>query len=228
VIYYSKDFTADEVLFMDYMIYVPGGNDTALVLGDDFPDKAAVNDELIKKHPNVEQVGFLNLDKPKLTMAGGEFCGNAVRCACHYYLKGKSGEIEIEICGQFVKCGIDKEGDVWVELPKPEAKKIAKGMYLVEMDGITHIVVEKEKLDAKCLGLIPLDGDSINPFVWVKGVNTFFNETGCLSGTAAAAAVSGKQLFKQPSGADYKVEYGEEKDGGKIRVSGHVRLDKPK
>ena len=213
---------------MDYLIYVPGGNDTALVLGDDFPDKAAISAELIKKHPNIEQVGFLNLQKQKLTMAGGEFCGNALRCACHYYLKGEPGETEIEICGQFVKCGIDKEGDVWVELPKPEPKKIAEGMYLIEMEGVTHIVIDKEQFASKCLGLVPLDGDSVNPFVWVKGVNTFFNETGCLSGTAAAAAVSGKPFFKQPSGADYKVEYREENGGKKIRVSGYVRLDKSK
>jgi diaminopimelate epimerase len=218
---------------MDYRIYSLGGNDTALVIGDDYSDYRAINDEIMAAHPNVEQVGFLSATEYKLTMAGGEFCGNASRAACFFYLDGKPGEIELQTCGMSVYCGIDESGDVWLKLPLPPVKQIDDGLYAVKLEGITHIVITDEAPPA--VGMIILSKDAgggihssdatrggelrINPFVYVRSVDTFFNETACLSGTIAAAAVGGTDArVTQPSGN--VIAAGFEKDT--IKVSGTV------
>ena len=52
-----------------------------------------INDFIMKKHKNVEQVGFININGIKeLQMAGGEFCENATRSAAYSYLNGKQGK----------------------------------------------------------------------------------------------------------------------------------------
>ena len=70
-----------------YSILDPSGNITALVesaVGADA--RAAVAAELMRRHPEVEQVGFVRRTEPgdpvraELNMAGGEFCGNASLC----------------------------------------------------------------------------------------------------------------------------------------------------
>ena len=53
----------------------------------------------MNKYDFVEQVGFLNISKPELLMAGGEFCLNATRCAVYNYLNGKEGNIKISVSG---------------------------------------------------------------------------------------------------------------------------------
>ena len=68
-----------------YQIYRPSGNDTALVLPleQDTEKRRLVARQIMKLHPQVEQVGFVNSKVPHLFMAGGEFCGNAfVLCGC--------------------------------------------------------------------------------------------------------------------------------------------------
>ncbi|MDR1102052.1 MAG: hypothetical protein LBL34_06870 [Clostridiales bacterium] len=202
---------------MEYKIYNPGGNKTALVMGLEY-DYKGVNSEIMRDNPDVEQVGFVATDGYELKMAGGEFCGNACRCAANYYLGGKQGEIELETAAGKVKCGINERGETWVELPKPTPRAIAEGIYLVEMEGITHIVIDKASVGAKCVGVIPYESGAINPFVWVRDINTFFNETGCLSGSVAVASVMDVGKLRQPSQADYKIE----KNDLSIKVSGTV------
>ncbi|MDR2606730.1 MAG: hypothetical protein LBC38_05565 [Oscillospiraceae bacterium] len=207
---------------MEYRIYSPGGNDTALVLGDDFTDYKAINDAIMAAHPNVEQVGFLSADSYTLTMAGGEFCGNASRAACFHYLDGKPGELTLNTAGQLIKCGIDAAGEVWLELPAPAVTRIDEGLYAVKLDGITHIVVTEDSPPA--VGMIisktSVSSNTISPFVYVKSVETFVSETACLSGTIAAAAVLGGDCaIAQPSGNVVDVKL----DSEKVRVSGSVR-----
>ena len=58
-----------------YSIYRPAGNETALVYGIDYTKemKKEINDAIMKKHTNVEQVGFINNNgKKELQMAGGD------------------------------------------------------------------------------------------------------------------------------------------------------------
>ncbi len=72
-----------------YSVFDPTGNITALVETEvELSRQPAVADEIMRVHPEVEQVGFLNLTaaaednvQAELRMAGGEFCGNATMCA---------------------------------------------------------------------------------------------------------------------------------------------------
>ncbi|MDR1773352.1 MAG: hypothetical protein LBR30_00525 [Clostridioides sp.] len=154
---------------IDYYIYIPSGNDTAIVEGVDFSDeeKKIINDKIMQKHKNIEQVGFvnsnikkstdLNLGKQKeyvLKMAGGEFCANATRCASYYYLNGETGAINIEVSGldYKIESGINDETlifnkkNVWCKMKAENifVDKLDEYVYLVKMNGITHIVVEAE------------------------------------------------------------------------------------
>ncbi|MDR3270277.1 MAG: hypothetical protein LBT32_02010 [Peptococcaceae bacterium] len=202
---------------MKYRIYSPSGNDTALVLGDGYANYKALNDEIMRKHPHVEQVGFLNQAQPKLTMAGGEFCGNAVRCAAFYYLHGQPGRIEIETCAGGISCGIDENREVWLALAKPAWREITQGIYFVELDGIRHIVVTAENEQA--LGVMFYKDNTLKPIVYVPAVDTCVNETACLSGTVAVASVLGRDVvIGQPSGKALSCQVGE-----RIIVRGEVR-----
>ena len=72
----------------DYSILNPGGNITALVTSSvDIPLQPETASRIMRKHPEVEQVGFVSFENPakgsiqaSLRMAGGEFCGNASMC----------------------------------------------------------------------------------------------------------------------------------------------------
>ena len=83
---------------VSYMIFNPAGNITALVIGDEYnlEQRRLINSRIMEREKNVEQVGFLSQKYRRLTMAGGEFCGNATRCAAFYYL-GEKQTIELEI-----------------------------------------------------------------------------------------------------------------------------------
>ncbi len=71
----------------NYKIYIPSGNPTALVIGieKDLEKRKEINNAIMSKYDFIEQVGFINPNNPELIMAGGEFCGNATRCAINYY-----------------------------------------------------------------------------------------------------------------------------------------------
>lgn len=89
-----------------YSIFNPTGNITALVeSGVELRSQPAVADEIMKAHPEVEQVGFLKQDVPmgssvqaELRMAGGEFCGNATMCAGAMFLLRRCPDIPAESC----------------------------------------------------------------------------------------------------------------------------------
>ncbi|MBR6088851.1 MAG: hypothetical protein IKP86_02885, partial [Anaerolineaceae bacterium] len=78
-----------------YSIWTPNGNITALAEGvTETKDRADVFAGIMKRHPEVEQVGFVRLSSDPsrqpfdidLQMAGGEFCGNASMCASALFL----------------------------------------------------------------------------------------------------------------------------------------------
>lgn len=135
-----------------YYIYSPCGNDTALVEGTSFSDKEKklINDEIMKIDKNIEQVGFVEKDGDyQLIMAGGEFCGNATRCAAYYYLKGHKGKIEIMVSGakNLIKAGIKDAENIWAQVPicsgQGVVMQLKQGVYKVKMEGITHVIVEE-------------------------------------------------------------------------------------
>lgn len=203
---------------LTYTIYHPAGNATALVdsLVLDASQRQAINDLILTKHPDVEQVGFLApKSAPQLLMAGGEFCGNATRSAAFAYLNGHPGQMALKVYDgqQTVHAGFNEEG-AWSEIPllagNEPVTPLANGYYLVRLAGITHLVVPvttkptnlKEQAlalieqyqvdDPDCVGVIFVDYqlNAIYPVVLVKAVHTLFAETACGSGTVAVSLVT--------------------------------------
>ena len=137
---------------IEYVICKPGGNDTALVYGMDYTpeDKKQINDAIMAKHSNVEQVGFIDLNRtPELQMAGGEFCGNATRSAANCYLKGKKGNIQIIVNEtNTINAGVYNDGKSWCEIPLyygEDAITLREpGIYLVKMNGMVTVVIKPE------------------------------------------------------------------------------------
>ena len=92
---------------MRYSILDPTGNITALV--ESPVDPAAQPEaarEIMRLHPDVEQVGFLRIPEQgdvqgELRMAGGEFCGNASMCAAALlHRQGRAAEtVRLRISG---------------------------------------------------------------------------------------------------------------------------------
>ncbi len=145
----------------NYKLYVPSGNPTALVLimERNSEKRKEINNEIMNKYDFIEQVGFINMDikKPELLMAGGEFCGNATRCAINYYLKGCRGTIKIKVSGVPNKLlgGIDKNNNVWVDMPiikgdyENSIKVINRKKAIVKLYGITQLVYEVSNINKK-------------------------------------------------------------------------------
>ena len=136
---------------VEYCIFNPGGNLTALVFDNHYNGKQrkAINDAILAKHKYLEQVGFISKDKYELQMAGGEFCGNATRCAVKYYLDNRlEQKCLIKVSGMKEKLlsGINKENNVWVDIPiKSVQHTDIEGIKIVEIEGITHIVINEEQ-----------------------------------------------------------------------------------
>lgn len=79
-----KNLISKKSYKVNYKILNPGGNKTAIVIGNEYStkDKKEINDEILKENPEVEQVGFIDTKENKLEMAGGEFCINRDKM-CH-------------------------------------------------------------------------------------------------------------------------------------------------
>ena len=211
-----------------YQIFIPGGNDTALVIGleKDRHQRRIINDFIMEKHGNIEQVGFINPDKknPELIMAGGEFCGNATRSAAWYYLSGSQGEIKIKVSGvkTWLKAGVDGKAEAWAQMPVASTfDHIAhprSGEHIVEMEGITHLIIDPEEskkyllsdkklqdsafdlldfyslLKQPAAGVLFLEqvGGTLkmHPCVYVSAIDKMFYETACCSGTTAVGLLT--------------------------------------
>lgn len=143
------------IIFEDvnYKILNPGGNKTALVFETQSYTKEGkkyINDMILSKNKEVEQVGFLNKDTKILNMAGGEFCANATRCAIWELLNGNEGQVELQVSGYNSKIsgGIRKDKHVYakLEINKTLNQLIEmKDKYIiVKLDGIYHIVFDEE------------------------------------------------------------------------------------
>lgn len=141
-------------------ILKPAGNDTALVRGiPAVEEKKKINDFLMKKYPNVEQVGFYEYDVNNnigmLEMAGGEFCGNATRSTAYVLLKGKPGKIQMQVSGtkQLLSAGINKENTAYAQMPIfttfLSVRKVSPQVTIVEIEGITHLITNKPQNTGK-------------------------------------------------------------------------------
>lgn len=148
-----------------YSIFDPTGNITALVeTRVANAEQPAIADEIMKAHPQVEQVGFVYFVPGRpvpalLRMAGGEFCGNATMSAAALYLM-RSGEetdsVRVNVSGVSrpievsLKAKDDGSYDAGVLMPEALEISIQKlrsnvadaSMTVVRMEGISHIVIE--------------------------------------------------------------------------------------
>lgn len=155
--YYKKEkalynqVNAEDVLEkIKYITFVPGGNKTALVLGDNYSKRNMINDFIMEEDSTIEQVGFLNTNgKYELQMAGGEFCGNATRSSIFYYLNAKQGNLKITVNSKdIINGGIDENNDVWCEIPielENQIEKIEDEVYKVNLKGMVSVIILENK-----------------------------------------------------------------------------------
>lgn len=175
----------------------------------------------------------------RVEMFGGEFCGNAARSVLSLITDNQDCQGLIEVSGvdrplEF----LTKNGIIEIEMPLPTNKKVVKlvkeGM-VVQLDGITQIVVidpesqnvqsPREMLNRllkdKMYNLTEQPAVGVSYYntktssaqfcVWVRNVNTMFDETACGSGTCAIGltlATINKDnttiTVRQPSGETIK------------------------
>lgn len=136
----------------------PGGNDTCLIKArpSSLEERQRVNNEIMRLYSNIEQVGFIYTDQDEnlnLTMAGGEFCGNATRSAAYLALDGKTGDLKIRVSGvtDKLKAGVRNNGEAYAQMPinrdkskiKPDLQK--PQTWIVEMEGISQVVIFCDK-----------------------------------------------------------------------------------
>jgi len=151
-----------------YRILDPSGNVTALVIGlvHDADVRCCIQDAILEKHKNVEQVGFVCEDTsaPQLFMTGGEFCGNATRAAAWHYLEGKPGELSLWVSGvdAEVRAGVSANLDAWAAVPVridiKKVRRLGEGIFFVKMEGIAHMVLAERQAKEY---LRRLDADSL-------------------------------------------------------------------
>ena len=144
-------------MLLTYCIADPAGNRTVLVTSP--AEKSAyaeISQKLMAQIDGCEQVGFFT--EPiyggdvRLEMMGGEFCGNALRCAAYYYVRehipGQRSLVAAEISGCDRVLGVSADvlnGFAQAEMVLPRVTEKAdywggSGAMAFLYDGITHIV----------------------------------------------------------------------------------------
>lgn len=232
---------------IEYKIYNPGGNITALVIDNDYNQKEIIeiNNYLLKKYPKVEQVAFLNVKNNELKMAGGEFCVNAARCAMYYliknlkinyfyFLNNKIEGILINKNKIMIKYFVNKNiNEIYTETENiiVNLDKIILILTLdnsLEKNEITNKIKES-KYNSEAIGLVMIEDYKINPYIWVRGIDTLYNETACGSASIATALYYYKKnklkesKILQPSGKTIEVKLDIQNEILKnIEVSGYI------
>ncbi len=158
---------------MRYSIFDPTGNITALVESAvTIERQPIVALEIMRRHPQVEQVGFVRMGSvdvdAELRMAGGEFCGNASMCtAALYLLRRDSADasdawetVRLSVSGAvgIVETRLRKEGpnSFAARINMPAALRIdtrelafqqmREELPIVVMEGISHIVIQSSSV----------------------------------------------------------------------------------
>ncbi|MBR6816512.1 MAG: hypothetical protein IKM60_03320 [Clostridia bacterium] len=208
----------------------PAGNITLLVETPVAPAEyhSVANQLMAIEQFHCEQVGFIT--EPvmggdiRLEMMGGEFCGNATRCAGFYHAKrsGCKNSIPVEIsgCDHVLQVEVDHDS-AWAEMPLPVSvsatEVMGTPMTAVQFDGIIHLVAEtapfpKSQVDqllpvlakqfsSPAVGLLFLENDRMIPAIYVRETGSLVWENSCASGSAAVACVLASQtsdgIFRQ-------------------------------
>lgn len=222
----------------------PAGNVTAIVCSDvSAAERARVAAQILRlPELGIEQVAFLTEPRSggeiRLEMMGGEFCGNALRCAGFYQAlrtgaQGKScvfAEISGADGAQPVMADT-AEGTASTVMPLPLSVQPAGWADVqaarVTFAGITHFVIDCAQPDetlvqraiaaapeASAVGAIFLDRahGSIKPVVFVRETASCVAENSCASGSVATAVVLTADF------ADGITEIGIGQPGGTLEV----------
>lgn len=120
-------------------------------------NKKKINNTILKKYDDIEQVGFINKNKPKLIMAGGEFCVNATRSAINYYLNNRPGRVNIKIPNLHttIMGGIDKDDETWIYLNTFQkvktkyCKTLNQNISIIYFKGIVHAIINNDIIKKK-------------------------------------------------------------------------------
>lgn len=237
---------------VNYALMDPTGNRTVLVTTPVPPaQRPAVAAALMGAEPTAEQLGFVTAgEAPALTMAGGEFCGNASMAAAAL-LRPQGGRVLLRVSGTPapVPVEITPAPGGWrgrVAMPLPLRIGVRElpslgSVPVVELPGITHIPLTApldraaaealirplcRQLAAPALGLLLTDGKSrMTPLVYVPAADTLFWESSCASGTAAVGAWQ-QALLGTPVRLTLQQPAGSltvEADGSCLWLSGTVR-----
>lgn len=222
----------------------PAGNVTAVVLSTVAPARRAALAEQLLALPelHIEQAAFLvppqSGGEIRLEMMGGEFCGNALRCAGFYQAlcRGEQGKccVMAEISGAdgVLPVMVDvAQSAASTTMPLPvsvEALDWPEALaHRVTFDGITHYVIERAEPDnalvqraiqdasaSPAVGAIFLNRatGAIQPIVYVRQTDSCVAETSCASGSTAAAIVLSAEL------CDGITEIGVGQPGGDLEV----------
>jgi D-alanyl-D-alanine dipeptidase len=207
---------------MIYEITAAGGNSTIIETNTVYDNTVARGNCLLGLSSTAEQAGFV--DERSFVMAGGEFCGNGSRAAAIIMSGFKAGKIKYSVSGfqNLVEAEIKKLAKnrftVSAKFENLRYEIIEKDEdRVVGFDGITHVVIKVENLpknarnilckkitaynlnNEPAVGLIYLIGDKIFPLVYVKQVNTIYEETACGSGSIAAFLAFGVKKVIQPT-----------------------------
>lgn len=207
----------------------PAGNITIFVL-DPFPRsqyQAVASQLLAMKELRGEQVAFIT-GPDSLEMCGLEFCGNASRSFALLKAKkeGLQGhgimDISVSGCSERLQVVVDTSNNytkIKMPLPRDVAAPdvietagtdalcaLMEGAWIVDMDGIIHVVVQdkaptrenfdlikkyiNDKYDPPAMGVMFFDTATsrLTPVVYVKEVDTTYFEGSCGSGSTAVAA----------------------------------------
>lgn len=199
----------------------PAGNRTAFVLTPTAPEERPLIAARLMAEPElrIEQVGFSVPPRHggavRIEMAGGEFCGNALRSAGYYHAltRGERGKccVPVEISGSPGVHPVTADmpaGLASAAMPLPEdteclGRKLPAA-YRVRFPGITHIVLETPEPEpvlveralaaaggVPAVGVMFLDraAGKLRPVVCVAEPPTRVAESSCASGSTAAAVV---------------------------------------
>lgn len=134
----------------------PDGNDTLLIEGIVEAEKRKViNDQMMRLFPTIEQIGFYEFNPDRnfaiLEMAGGEFCGNALRSLAWLALNGKVGKIKAKVSGskEILEAGIKNLNSSYAEMPIckdfSSVNKVDENIYKVKLQGIVHLITPSAK-----------------------------------------------------------------------------------
>lgn len=207
-------------------ILSPAGNVTAMVLGAVAPERRAALAERLLALPelHIEQAAFLVPPQQggeiRLEMMGGEFCGNALRCAGFYQAlrRGERGKccVMAEISGAdgVLPVMVDvAQGTASTTMPLPVSVAALDWpeapVHRVTFEGITHYVVDRAEPDDALVQRAIRDAaqppavgvmffnratGAIRPVVYVRQTDSCVAETSCASGSTAVAVVLSEAL----------------------------------